>query len=38
MQDYLNGDTTPKGVVAANVILNKDNIDQFLKDNPDVIK
>ncbi|MHB8890633.1 MAG: sugar ABC transporter substrate-binding protein [Candidatus Limnocylindrales bacterium] len=38
VEGYLNGDTTPKGVAAANVILNKDNIDQFLKDNPDVIK
>jgi len=38
VEGYLNGNTTPKGVAAANVILNKGNIDQFLKDNPDVIK
>jgi ribose transport system substrate-binding protein len=37
VEGYLNGDTTPKGVAAANIILNKDNIDQFLKDNPNVI-
>lgn len=37
VEGYLNGDTTPKGVAAANIILDKDNIDQFLKDNPNVI-
>ena len=37
VEGYLNGDPTPKGVAAANIILNKDNIDQFLKDNPNVI-
>lgn len=37
VEGYLNGDTTPKGVAAANVILTKDNIDQFLADNPGVI-
>jgi ABC-type sugar transport system substrate-binding protein len=38
VQDYLNGDTTPKGVDAPTMILTKDNIDQFVADNPDTVK
>lgn len=37
VQDALAG-AEPKGVVAANVILNKDNIDQFLEENPQVLE
>jgi ribose transport system substrate-binding protein len=37
VQDYLNGDTTPKGVDAPTVVLDKTNIDQFLKDHPEAL-
>lgn len=35
VEDYLNGDTTPKAVLGATVVLNKSNIDAFLAANPD---
>ena len=37
VQDYLNGNTTPKGVDAPTQVLNKDNIDQYLKDHPEAL-
>lgn len=37
VQDYLNGNTTPKGVDAPTQVLNKDNVDQFLKDHPEAL-
>ena len=33
--DWLNGNTTPQDLTAANIILTKDNIEQFLKDHPE---
>ena len=34
VEDYLNGNTTPQTVLGTTVLVNKDNIDQFLKDHP----
>jgi ABC-type sugar transport system substrate-binding protein len=34
-EDWMAGKTTPQDLTAANVILTKDNIDQFLKDHPE---
>jgi len=37
VQDYLNGDKTPKGVDAPTLILDKTNVDQFVKDHPEAL-
>jgi ABC-type sugar transport system substrate-binding protein len=38
VEDYLNGNTTPQAITAASLVLTKDNIAQFLKDNPGALQ